>query len=151
VSDKARRATRDRRGIAASEFALVAGLFFLTVIAILELSRYFMTLESSRNVVAQAARAMMINPSLAPSDGTATCNSQALLNATGGLSFVSSTGTLCTTRSSPCLSDPAGSNGRPPGRTQIVVTLTAPYEFLIPVFGVTNLTISETQTFCFAT
>ena len=127
----------DRRGVAAIEFALVGGIFFLTMLAVMELSRYYLTMHSARNVVAQAARAAMIYPTVGGVD-TPACNTQTLLDAAGGLGFVANTGQLCVTRTTPSV-----------GMTQIEVTLTAPYNFLVPVFGFTNLTITERQTFRF--
>lgn len=147
ASDNRRRPLRDRRGISASEFALVAGIFFVTVLVVIEVGRYFLTVSAARTVVAQAARAIMVYPTTAPMNGGQVCNTQVLIDRTGGLSFVSSTGTLCATRSTPCTSDPTPVAGR----TQVQVTLTAPYRLLVTALGFTNITISETQTFCFAT
>lgn len=127
----------DRRGVAAIEFALVGGIFFLTMLAVMELSRYYLTMHSARNVVAQAARAAMIYPTVG-GVGTPACNTRTLLDAAGGLGFVANAGQLCVTR-----------RPQPGSITEIEVTLTAPYNFIVPVFGFTNLTITERQTFRF--
>lgn len=130
-----------RRGATALEFALVAGVLFVTMLAVIDMSRYYMTMMSAREAVAQTARAMMINPSLTPLDAR-TCNTNALINAAGGLGFVRSTGRLCVTITRPV----AGDNSLYQAR----VELDAPFNFLIRVFGLGTVTIVEDQSFRFA-
>lgn len=47
---------RCRRGASALEFALVGAILFLTMLAAIEVGRYFMTLEGLRNLKADAMR-----------------------------------------------------------------------------------------------
>jgi Flp pilus assembly protein TadG len=133
-----------RRGIAATEFAIVAGILFLTMLAVMDLSRYFLTMHSMRTVVAQAGRALMINPALGST--ALTCNAQALVASTGGLGFVTSTGRLCVTVS-PAL-DAASQPIR--GMLEADVRLNAPYRFVLPIFGVSSTELVERQRFRFA-
>ena len=134
-----------RRGVAAVEFAVVAGLLFLTMLAVMDMARYYVTMHSMRTVVAQAGRALMITPALA--SGTRTCNDASLLSSAGGLGFVASTGNLCVTRSAAT----TAAGVVIPGMTEMYLELDAPFTFVIPVFGLTTLTIVERQRFRFAT
>ena len=51
----------DQRGVAALEFCLVAGAFFLVVFAIFDLGRYAITMQSLRHLAGAGARVIMIN------------------------------------------------------------------------------------------
>ncbi|MEO3474538.1 TadE/TadG family type IV pilus assembly protein [Roseomonas sp. CAU 1739] len=144
-SASAKRRPLGRRGISAVEFAIVAGLFFLAMLAVMDMARYYVTMHSMRNVVAQAGRALMINPALGST--TRTCNDASLVASAGGLGFVSSTGNLCVTRSQATTSAGVAITGM----TEVFLELDAPFTFIIPVFGLTTVTIVERQRFRFAT
>ena len=51
----------DQRGVAALEFSLVAATFFATMLALFDLTRYFITVQSLRALADAGARAIMIN------------------------------------------------------------------------------------------
>ncbi|MFB6464483.1 TadE family protein [Bradyrhizobium tunisiense] len=50
----------DNRGVAAFEFCVVAGVFFMLVFAIVDFGRYAITMQSLRHLAGAGARAMMI-------------------------------------------------------------------------------------------
>jgi Flp pilus assembly protein TadG len=135
---RARAVAACRKGVSAAEFAIIAVILFLTMLAVIDVSRYYVTMHSMRTVVAQAARALMINPTLATA--TRTCNSQALVSAAGGLGFVASTGQLCVTETVPQA-----------GMAEVYIEFDAPFTFFLPIFGVNSVTIVERQRFRFAT
>lgn len=55
-ASSSRRRGLGRRGVASIEFALVAGLFFVTLLATIEVARYYMTVQGLRNFMADALR-----------------------------------------------------------------------------------------------
>ncbi len=126
------------------EFVLVASIFFLTMLAAMEVSRYYLTMHSMRTVVAQAARALMINPALGST--TRTCNAPALVTSAGGLGFVAGTGRLCVTVA------PArnAANAVIPGMAETFIEFDAPFTFTLPIFGLNRTTLVERQRFRFA-
>lgn len=139
ASPRRGRIGRDRRGLIGAEFAIVASILFLTMLTVMDLSRYFLTMHSMRNSVAQAGRALMISPALRTP--ARTCNAPALLSATGGLGFVRNTGLLCVS-----VTPVPGINGM----VEASVELDAPFTFLIPILGVNRTTLVERQRFRFA-
>jgi Flp pilus assembly protein TadG len=70
----------DQRGVAALEFCLVAGPFFLLMFAIFDLGRYAITMQSLRTLANAGARAMMINcyTDAAITKSTPTCSGDPL-------------------------------------------------------------------------
>jgi hypothetical protein len=143
ASPRRGRIGRDRRGLIAAEFAIVASILFLTMLTVMDLSRYFLTMHSMRNAVAQAGRALMISPALRTP--ARTCNAPALISATGGLGFVTNTGRLCVS-----VIPAIDAAGRPiSGMVEASVELDAPFTFLIPVLGVSRTILVERQRFRF--
>lgn len=126
--------------MAAVEFALVGSLLFITMLGVMDMARYYLTLIAARNVVAQAGRAMMISPTLTTLNSR-TCNSANVISATGGMSFVTRTGTLCVTMSQPVNGNTTLYEAR--------VELTAPFTFLVRILGLSTVTIVEDQRFRF--
>lgn len=52
---------RCRRGASAIEFALVSGIFFVVLLASIDLGRYYMAMQGLRNFVADAERYGVVN------------------------------------------------------------------------------------------
>jgi Flp pilus assembly protein TadG len=126
-----RSARRCRRGATAVEFALVGALFFITMLAAIEVGRFFMTLQSMRNLAADAGRYGMVNmTSAGPICGTA------LLTAMNRAGFLGTNPPICVTRSV---------TGTGLGaRVVVQVTVTnAPYRVLVNVFGVTSGSLAD--------
>lgn len=121
-----------RRGVTAAEFALIAPLLVLVIIAGIDASRYFLTLHALRTAVAQAARAAIVDPTLSG-------NGQAVVDAAGGLDLLGAGATLRIDRTTPT-----------PGMAEVTVTASTTYRFFLSVFGLGSVPLSETQTFRYA-
>jgi len=59
-----RRLARDRRGATALEFAVIGTIFITLLLGVIELGRYYFTVQSLRTVAAEAARAYLIRSNL---------------------------------------------------------------------------------------
>ena len=128
------RRTRGRRGASTLEFALVGAMFFITVLVALEVSRFFMTLQSMRNVVADAERWAMVNMS----PGTL-CGEQ-LFSAMGRRGLLGTNPNLCVTRQV--------TGAEINGVVTITVTLqNYTYPILVRVLGLTSVNLVENATF----
>lgn len=128
------RALRCHRGATALEFALLGGVFFVTLLVALEVGRFFMTLQSMRNVIADAERWAMVNM-----DPGTLCGQQ-LLTAMGRSSFLGHSENLCVTRTV--------SGAQLNGIVTINVTLqSVDYPILVRAFGFTNVSLADSATF----
>lgn len=63
-SRRALRLGRDRRGATALEFAVIGTIFITLLLGVVELGRYYFTVQSLRTVAAEAARAYLIRSNL---------------------------------------------------------------------------------------
>ncbi|WP_137124225.1 TadE family protein [Roseomonas sp. HF4] len=137
----ARAALRGRSGASALEFALVGALFFVTVLAVLDIGRYFMTVEGLRNFSADAMRHGIVN--LRSSRGQV-CR-DALVQAMGRSGVVQGLVTadpgVCVTRTETTAS----------GITTVKVRVTTDvtFRFVMNVFGIGTQRISHDTTFSF--
>lgn len=131
-----------RRGIVSLEFALVAGILFVMLLAAIDLGRYYMTLQGMRNFVADANRYAMVSMTA----GQRLCGG-ALLDAVGrggavgGL--VSAEDGVCAERTEVTADN----------ITTITVTVTADvtFNFVILVFGVGTRHLRDSATTTFRT
>ena len=69
ASSSLRRPSRGQAGTASLEFALVAVPFFLLIVAVTDLGRYFITRDSLRTLTSDAARSAVVN-----CDGLGACS-----------------------------------------------------------------------------
>ena len=123
-----RSARAARRGASASEFALVGAMFFITILAAIEVGRYFMTIEGLRNFVADATRHGIVNMA----DGQTACR-QALLDAMGRGGAV---GGLVAAQPGVCVSRTEAVDPDSGISTITVhVTMDVTYRFAMTVFG----------------
>lgn len=128
---------RCRRGVAAIEFALVGSLFFISLLAAIEVGRFFMTIQGLRNVVADASRYGMVN--MQPG----TLCGAALINAMGRQGVIGPNPPICVTRTVEGAA--LGSN------ITVRVTVTnLPYRFVLNVFGINETSFGETLTITYA-
>lgn len=127
----ARRALASRRGGSASEFAIIGSLIFLMILAGMDLSRYYFTMHALRTAAADAARAAIINKTAADC-GSGTVQTAARAGILGSSFTLTVT---CPTAS---------------GVTTVSVTATRPFSFVLPVFGVSAMTLTERSSFSFA-
>lgn len=116
---------RGRRGVVSLEFALVAGILFIMLLAAIDLGRYYMTLQGMRNFVADANRYAMVSMTA----GQRLCRSELLdaVGCGGAVGGLVSTG-VCAERSEVTANS----------ITTITVAVTADvtFSFVILVFGV---------------
>lgn len=140
MSNSVSASLRSRRGTAAVEFALVGAIFFITMLAAIEVGRYFMTLQGLRNYASDAMRWGIVN--MTP--GQTLCRQDLLAamgrgGTVGGL--VSTTPGVCVTRS----------DAVTPGSTTVTISVTTSvsYRFLINVFGIGTQTIRDDATLTF--
>ena len=123
----------DQRGVAAFEFCLVGGAFFVLVFAIFDLGRYAITMQSLRTLASVGARQMIIN-----------CYTPAITGITPNTSPSSCTGDPLSTadkqRAAPFLFSRDGSlsptvNTTSAG-TELTVTARQPgFTMLLPIWG----------------
>lgn len=124
-----RRVLRDRRGVTALEFGIVASMFFMLLLGGMEIGRYYFTWHSFRTAVAEAARAAQVEDP--PLSGCLTGN--ALPAAVRNRLAIRTTGLqICFTRSVVT------------SVTTVDVTGTYGFTFMVPYFGNTPRTLSET-------
>lgn len=130
-----RRALRDRRGVAAAEFALVGGMFFVMMLAGIDIGRYYMAAQGLRNVMGDAVRYGIVNMSAGQS-----ISCPALMAATGrggavGGMVSRSTGTAGGGAAGTCVRRTETSAG---GTTTVTVTaeIDTNFTFLVNVFGI---------------
>ena len=141
-----RRRLLDRRGVAAVEFAIVGGFFFLVLLAAVDLGRYYMTIQGVRNFAADAERYGIVNMSTSGT-GTQTATCAQVLAAIGrGGAVANILGTsqgTCVTR----VQSSAG-NGAVFSVT-VTVNIDVTFTFLINVFGILSPHIWESTTVTF--
>ena len=137
-----RRTRRFRRGASAVEFALVGAMFCITILAGIEVGRYFMTLEGLRNYMADATRHGIVNLS----NGQTACrDTLAAAMGRGGMatSLVTSDPGVCVSRAETV--DPDS------GITTLTVTVTmdVTFNFVMTVFGIGTQRIRDDVTLSF--
>jgi len=133
---RGRAALRDRRGVAALEFALVGAMFCVLLLAAVEVGRYYMTVQGLRNFIADAARWGMVNM---PS-GQTLCRG-ALVSAMGRGGAV---GGLASTTPGVCVSRSESSVGGGGTRVTVTVTTDVTLPILFNVFGIGNQRFEDT-------
>lgn len=138
---RARAALRDRRGVAALEFALVGGLFCIMLLAAVEVGRYYMTLQGMRNFIADAGRWGMVNMA----SGQTLCRG-ALVTAMGRGGTV---GGLASSTPGVCVNRTEATVGG--GGTRITVTVTTDVNLrvMLNVFGIGDQRFQDTTTVSF--
>ncbi len=131
-----RLARRDRRGVAALEFALVAPVLLFLFLGTIELGRYFLTQQNIRTLTAETARAALISPSVigcpVPVTNFSRINAKTPFLNPGGL-------TVCITR---------GTDAE--GRATINVTTTYAFATLVPFLNFLNGNVSDSTRLVYA-
>ncbi len=132
----ARRALRARRGSAGLEFAIVGGIFFVMLLAAIDLGRYYLTLHSVRSFAAEASRhgAVMMT-------GTQTLSGAALVSAMGRSGILGAAPGVTLTRTE------TGTGNAVSIRVQ--VTVDHPFTWVINVFGVGTTLFRESTDITF--
>lgn len=133
-------ARRARRGIVGVEFALVAGLLFVMLLAAIDLGRYYMTLQGLRNFMADATRYGMVNMTAGQRlCGAALLGAMGRGGAVGGM--ISAEPGVCVERSEQTASN----------ITTITVAVSADvtFNFVILVFGVGTQHLRDSATTSF--
>jgi Flp pilus assembly protein TadG len=123
---------RDRKGAAALEFVLVGGIFFIVMLAVIDLGRYYMFLHSARHATSEAGRAALIaSACTSPS----TVGNAARDSVRAG--FLGPSFNLTATCS------------EAQGIRTWTITSSRPFRWIIPVFGTTDTPINETVIFTY--
>jgi Flp pilus assembly protein TadG len=128
------RVLRARCGVAAAEFALVGGMFFITMLAGIDIGRYYMASQGLRNFMADAVRYGIVNMSAGQSiTCTALVAAMGRGGAVGGM-VASSTGTAGGGTAGVCVRRTETSAG---GTTTITVTaeIDTNFTFVVNSFG----------------
>lgn len=129
-ASSSRRAASCRRGVAAVEFAIVAGLFFLTLLAAIDLGRYYMMVQGLRNFIADAERFGIVTLS----GNVEVCRAN-LVNQMGRGGVVTGYVTATGTQADPlgvCVRRAEAANGD----VTVTVTTRIRFTFVINPFGV---------------
>lgn len=151
---------RDRRGQAAVEFAVVAGLFFVCLLVAIDVGRYYMTVQGLRTFIADSARYGVVNLTDGQCrEGAALVTALGRGGVVGGL--VASTTGACSGTPAACNPDVTAlgpgicvsrrdvvQNG---GYTTVTVIVTAnvTFRFLVNVFWFTTQDFKDTTTLTF--
>lgn len=138
-----RRILACRRGASALEFALVGAMFFVTMLAMIDLGRYYMNIQSLRNFAADAQRYGIVNMFWeGTGERTASCSDVLTAVNRGG----PITG-IVSTSPSPCVTRRQTSSGGVYTVT-VIVSINVNFRFIMNVFGVSpNYQESSTVTF----
>lgn len=135
-----RRLALDRAGASALEMALVLPAFLTMMIGVLEIGRYFFTLESLRSVTAEAARLSMIDPTQKSSGVVMSGNSITSCTASNSLSTAAAAKTpfIYPANLTLCISYTNASD-------QITIRVSTQYPFttLLPILSVMNTTLTD--------
>lgn len=118
-------------GTVALEFGLVGGLFFLLVLAVMDLGRFYLTVHSLHTVVGAAMRAAIVNPALSG------CTAPAAQVAAQAPFLEASQLTLCVTQA---LSS---------GVTTITVNASYNFAFVLPSWTNASGTLTDSTTASF--
>jgi Flp pilus assembly protein TadG len=139
----ARRVLGCRRGASALEFALVGGMFFIAMLAMIDLGRYYMNIQSLRNFAADAERFGIVNMFWeGTGERTATCAD--VLNAVNRGGPITG---IATTSPGTCVTRRQTSAGGVYTVT-VIVSINVNFRFVMNVFGVSpNYQESSTVTF----
>lgn len=121
---------RDRTGVAALEFALVASVFLFLFFGIIDVGRYGLTLHSLNTLASEAARSIIINCNgpLKPSCATITL-SEAQQQHAAPFAFVGGTPSLTASASA--------------GAITVTATLGSPFRSLLPITSTLDGTLSQ--------
>lgn len=115
-------------GTAAVEFGLVGGIFFLLVLGVMDLGRYYLTLHSLHTVLGDATRTALVDPSFGGCPASVT-------EVAAGAPFLQPAAlSLCVTRSVSS------------GLNTITVTASYPFSFILPNWVGSSGTLTDTTT-----
>lgn len=147
---KSARARRHRlaadRGFATLEFAIVGSVFFVVLLAAIDLGRYFMTLQGVRAFAAEAERYGMVNMSTSGT-GTRTATCAQVLAATGRGGTVAG---LVATSPGACVTRVQASvGGGAVASVTVTVNIDVTFNFVIRVFGIGSPRIQESSSVTF--
>lgn len=123
------RLLRDRRGVSAIEFGILAPVLFTMLLGALDFGRMFYISQSMNYATEQAARYYMLNPSAAQSTVTQTLTA-AMAGGMGSQLSVSYANTAN------CNSNSA--------LTCTTITATYPFHFVAGILGLANKTLTAT-------
>lgn len=135
--DRCRSFRRAQRGSTSLEFGLIGSAFFLLVLAAIQFSLYFFTLQAVRSVTNMAIRAAMT------SNANPTSCSATYTYSTSSPPSPLDGSKLQVTSSITC---PATSTD---GKTHISVTTTYPFTFFLPALSANSGTISDNSAVVF--
>ncbi|MBP0465666.1 pilus assembly protein [Roseomonas sp. PWR1] len=132
------RARRFRRGSAGLEFAIVGGLFFVMLLAAVDLGRYYLTLHSIRTFAAEASRHGTV---VMTGAGTQTLSGADLVAAVGRAGILGGAPGVTLTRTQ----TGAGSGTS----IRVQVSVDHPFTWVINVFGVGTTRFRESTDITF--
>lgn len=123
----------DRRGLAAIEFAVLGGLFFIVLLAAIDIGRYYMTIQGLRNFAADAARYGTVNMAFVGT-GTQTASCADVVRATGRGGAIAG---LVSTSPSPCVTRvQATGTGGAIWTVTVTVDIDVTFNFVVNSFGI---------------
>lgn len=125
-----RRILRDRQGASALEFALIGAAFFIVMLAVIDLGRYFVFLHTARHATSEAGRAAMISATCASTSTVGNAARDAARESFLGPGF---------TLTASC--------SETSGIRTWTITSNSPFRWIIPVFGASDTPITETTVF----
>lgn len=151
---------RDRRGQAALEFVIVAGLFFICLLVAIDVGRYYMTVQGLRTFIADSARYGVVTLTDGQCrEGAALVTALGRGGVVGGL--IGSTSGACTGSPTACSTDV---NALGPGicvsrrdvvqnggftTVTVIVTANVSFRFLVNVFWFTSQDFKDATTLTF--
>lgn len=130
-----------RRGTTALEFALVGALFFVMLLAAIEVGRHVMSLQGMRNFIADAGRWGMVNMPA----GQTLCR-DALVGAMGRGGTV---GGLASSSPGVCVSRTESTVGGGGVRVTVTVTTDVSLPILVRLLGIGDQRLQDTTTVSF--
>jgi len=137
-----RRLFADRRGTTAIEFGFVGLIFFTLLLGAVDIGRYQFTVQSLRDISAEAARAALIdadNVAGQIANGTAATTETDAALKTAVTSPANLTPFLTPSKLTLVTARATAANGV----TTITVTATYPFQFVAPVLSGAPLTLSD--------
>lgn len=129
-----RRAARDQAGATTLEFGLIGVVLIALLFGCMEFSRYLITVSSVRTATAEAVRLAMLR-----GGQNLTTNKSACTNMTGALDGATDRAPLLNATS---LSVTMSGCTTTDGITTVSIAVSYPFVFNLPLFSVTNKTIS---------
>jgi Flp pilus assembly protein TadG len=123
------RLLRDRRGVSAIEFGILAPVLFTLLLGALDFGRMFYIRQGMEYATEQAARYYMLNPSAAQSAVTQTLTTAMVGGMGGQLSVAYADTASCNSNSA---------------LTCTTITVTYPFHFVAGILGLANKTLTAT-------